>query len=68
MDLLAVSLIYLLPFAAGLVLYATLKKRASRKANAIWQESREAGLTEPASLHPKIDLSLCCGSAACVST
>lgn len=67
MDLLAVSLIYLLPFAAGLVLYATLKKRASRKANAIWQESREAGLTEPASLHPKIDLSLCCGSAACVS-
>jgi len=66
-DLLAVSLIYLLPFAAGLVLYATLKKRASRKANAIWQESREAGLTEPASLHPKIDLSLCCGSAACVS-
>ncbi len=65
-DLLAV-LIYLVPFAGALILYATFKERASRRAAAIRAESEEAGLTEPASLHPHINLSLCCGSAACVS-
>lgn len=67
MDTLLAALIYLLPFAIGLVLYARMRKRSSRKAQTIWAEAVEAGLTEPASLHPHIDLSLCCGSGACVS-
>ncbi|HPH06862.1 MAG TPA: NAD(P)-binding domain-containing protein [Methylotenera sp.] len=30
------------------------------------KEAKEAGLTEPASIHPAIDLARCCGSGACV--
>lgn len=67
LDLFIASLIYLLPFLAAVGFYAVLKTRASKKAQALWEESREAGLTEPVSLHPKIDLSLCCGSGACVA-
>lgn len=29
-------------------------------------EAKESGLTEPASIHPLIDTTLCCGSGACV--
>ncbi len=67
MDTIVAALVYLLPFAIGLVIYARSRRKSSRKAQTIWEESLEAGLTEPASLHPHIDLSLCCGSAACVS-
>ncbi len=67
MDSLLAALIYILPFGIGLFIYASMKKRASRRAMSTWQESQEAGLVEPVSLHPQIDLSLCCGSAACVA-
>jgi thioredoxin reductase len=65
-DLLA-ALVYIVPFGIALGLYAVFKGRASRRAAAVRAEAEEAGLTEPASLHPSIDLSLCCGSAACVA-
>jgi len=65
-DLLA-ALIYVGPFAVALAAYAYYRERASSRANAIRVEAEEAGLTEPASLHPHIELSLCCGSAACVA-
>jgi len=65
-DFLA-ALVYLVPFGIALGLYATFKSRASRRAAAVRTEAEEAGLTEPVSLHPSIDLSLCCGSAACVA-
>ncbi|MEQ1607917.1 MAG: NAD(P)-binding domain-containing protein [Hyphomonadaceae bacterium] len=67
MDAVFAALVYLLPFGIGLFIYASMKKSASRRASSVWKESQEAGLTEPVSLHPHIDLSLCCGSAACVS-
>lgn len=67
MDTLIASLVYVVPFVLGLVIFGMTRRRASKKAAHTWQESQEAGLTEPTSLHPHIDLSLCCGSAACVT-
>lgn len=67
MDTLVAALVYLIPFVIGLMLFAMTRRRANRRANRTWEESKEAGLTEPTSLHPHIDLSLCCGSGACVT-
>ncbi|RME33447.1 MAG: 4Fe-4S dicluster domain-containing protein [Gammaproteobacteria bacterium] len=46
--------------------YSLLRARAHREAERIWREAKEAGLTEPASLHPVINPSRCiaCGSCA----
>ncbi len=41
-------------------------KRKSKRARAVLEDAREAGLAEPASLHPVIDPALCLGCAACV--
>ena len=67
MDTLVAALVYVVPFVIGLMLFAMTRRRANRRANRTWEESKEAGLTEPTSLHPHIDLSLCCGSGACVT-
>lgn len=67
MDTLLATLVYIVPFVLGLMLFAMTRRRANRRANRTWEESKEAGLTEPTSLHPHIDLSLCCGSGACVT-
>ncbi len=67
MDTLVAALVYIVPFVIGLMLFAMTRRRANQRANRTWEESKEAGLTEPTSLHPHIDLSLCCGSAACVT-
>lgn len=66
-DMLVAALVYILPFAGGLALFAMARSKAAKRAANTWNESKEAGLTEPTSLHPHIDLSLCCGSAACVT-
>ncbi|MEQ1488130.1 MAG: 4Fe-4S dicluster domain-containing protein, partial [Methylotenera sp.] len=42
------------------------QKRKNRRGHERLNEAKEAGLTEPASIHPAIDLSRCCGSGACV--
>jgi len=42
-----------------------VKNRSSLSSAAVLDESVEAGLTEPASLHPVLDLSVCVGSGAC---
>lgn len=42
------------------------KEKASENYHAVLKEAQEAGLTEPPSLHPVVDLSLCMGSGACV--
>lgn len=60
---------YLVP--ALLVAFATqLHLRARRKhahvCRAVLKEAVEAGLVEPPSLHPVVDLSVCVGSGACV--
>lgn len=59
-------LIYLTPFLLILAFYVTRQKQINRRGRARLHEAKEAGLTEPASIHPHIDLSRCCGSGACV--
>ncbi|MEK7276007.1 MAG: 4Fe-4S dicluster domain-containing protein [Chloroflexota bacterium] len=60
-------LIYLLPLA--LVLFFYLRRHRKKEQHHVTQmkESVEAGLTEPASLHPVFDPIRCIGSGACVT-
>jgi len=59
-------LIYLAPLLSILTLYISRQKQKSRRGHERLLEAKEAGLTEPASIHPVIDLVRCCGSGACV--
>ncbi|MFP6845129.1 MAG: NAD(P)-binding domain-containing protein [Thalassolituus sp.] len=60
-------LIYAIPLIS-IVAWLKLKKQKKGKyAQQMLSENQEAGMTEPASLHPVIDLSRCVGSGACVS-
>jgi putative YpdA family bacillithiol system oxidoreductase len=59
-------LIYLAPFLLILALYLLRQKRKSKRGRERLHQAREAGLTEPASIHPVIDPVRCCGSGACV--
>ena len=62
-DMLAV---YGLPLLVILLYYVHNKQRLERKNFAAQQDEIEAGLTEPVSLHPKINPSTCIGCASCV--
>lgn len=60
---------YLVPIAfVALVMLVHLrgKKRQTEAYVAVWNEAVESGLTEPPTLHPVVDLSVCMGSGACV--
>ena len=59
-------LIYLVPLLLILVIYVSRKKRINRRGRARLHEAKEAGLTEPASIHPIINPGRCIGSGACV--
>ena len=59
-------LVYLGPLAVLLAVYTAHRRHAERHSRSRLQEAEETGLTEPASLHPVIDPSLCLGCAACV--
>jgi len=59
-------LIYLLPIVLIWVIYITHRRLKSRKNLEVMNEEFEAGLTEPASLHPLIDLGKCMGCGTCV--
>jgi thioredoxin reductase (NADPH) len=59
-------LIYLTPLLFILAIYINRQKQVNRRGRDRLQEAKEAGLVEPASIHPLIDLSRCCGSGACV--
>jgi thioredoxin reductase (NADPH) len=61
------ALLYAVPLAAVLGVYFFRRARAHAGHAAQLRESREAGLTEPVSLHPVIDPARCIGSSACVS-
>lgn len=59
---------YLLPLALILIpafFHVRSKKKASTNSQATLQEAQEAGLTEPPSLHPVIDQSVCIGCGTC---
>jgi thioredoxin reductase len=60
-------LIYGLPFLAAFVWYITRHRRSEREGSARLKEAIEAGLNEPASLHPVIDPLKCLNSRACVA-
>ena len=47
--------------------YVSHTKKKHKKNRNYFEEIKEAGLTEPASLHPVIDKSLCLGCGACVN-
>ena len=60
---------YLVPvlMVAGTALFHLRAKRRQSAADmAVLKEAEAAGLTEPSSLHPVVDLNVCIGSAACV--
>jgi thioredoxin reductase/NAD-dependent dihydropyrimidine dehydrogenase PreA subunit/cbb3-type cytochrome oxidase subunit 3 len=60
---------YLIPFCFILLttfLYWRGKQKRYAAAAAVLDEAIKSGLTEPSSLHPVIDPSLCCGSGACI--
>jgi thioredoxin reductase/NAD-dependent dihydropyrimidine dehydrogenase PreA subunit len=59
--------LYLLPLIGVMVWYLRRHRRREAVHAATWQSSVEAGLTEPASLHPVIDPRRCLGSKACVT-
>ena len=59
-------LFYLLPVIFILVYYSRSKKE-HKTSHQTFTEITEAGLTEPASLHPVIDPGKCLGCGACVS-
>jgi len=59
-------LIYGAPAAVVLVLYMRNYKTRTEVHTEMLQESVAAGLTEPPSLHPVVDVGICIGSGACV--
>ena len=59
--------VYGLATAALLFVYGVRWRRRTRVASAQLQAAQEAGLTQPASLHPVIDPSRCLGCATCVT-
>lgn len=66
-DNLLYFLLFGLPLLSFILIYSILQKRKTKKALAKIEEAKEAGLTEPASLHPDIDPNICLGCATCVT-
>jgi thioredoxin reductase len=60
-------LIYGLPFLVAFVWYIARQRRSEREGSARLKQAIEAGLNEPASLHPVIDPLKCLNSRACVA-
>jgi thioredoxin reductase len=66
MDIFDLS-IYLIPLIIIAFIYISGRKKKERHAIATLNESIEAGLTEPPSLHPEINPNLCLGSGTCIT-
>lgn len=66
MDLSLLLLIYLLPFGVICLVFAGFANWRSKRARAILEDNRSAGLADPPSLHPLIDPARCLGCGACV--
>jgi thioredoxin reductase/Pyruvate/2-oxoacid:ferredoxin oxidoreductase delta subunit len=60
-------LLYGLPFLAAFIWYIARNQRREREGSTRLKEAIEAGLNEPASLHPVIDPRKCLNSRACVA-
>lgn len=60
-------LIYLIPFAAILIIHLYSRRQKEVASVRLLNESIEAGLTEPPSLHPEINPKLCLGAGSCIT-
>ncbi|MCP5385684.1 MAG: NAD(P)-binding domain-containing protein [Novosphingobium sp.] len=58
-------LVYALPLALIWLTWSWIARRRSRLNSAVLEDNRQAGLNEPASLHPVIDPARCLGCASC---
>lgn len=58
--------VYLLPLLLIWMIYARRRAAVHRHSAAALQQAQSAGLLEPASLHPAIDISSCIGCGSCV--
>ncbi len=67
MQLAEWALVYAAPLLLIWFAYLGLRQRADARAIAARDEAIASGLSEPASLHPKIDLGKCMGCGSCVS-
>ena len=57
---------YSVPLAGALAFHLHRRHQRECSATSLLRESEEAGMTEPASLHPVVDAAQCCGSGSCV--
>lgn len=60
-------LLYLVPLLGVWGFYAWKRRHRTVRGKRVLAASREAGLIEPASLHPRIDLNACLGCATCAT-
>jgi len=59
--------LYAMPLLLIWIWYARKKRRLHSNSLRVREENREAGLTEPASLHPVINPNKCIGCRACIA-
>jgi thioredoxin reductase len=60
-------LVYVSALLLVWVPYGLRRKRRDARNRAVLEDSLQAGLMEPASLHPQIDKSICAGCGSCVA-
>ncbi len=60
-------LVYAIPLLGVTLWHVRSRTRREADSAEVIREVREAGLTEPPSLHPVIDPAKCCGSGACAA-
>ena len=58
--------VYIAPMLLIWIWYARRRARAEARSRGVLDSAREAGMIEPASLHPSIDPNRCVGCGACV--
>jgi thioredoxin reductase len=63
----ALLVVYGLPLAAALVVYTVRRRHRHARSVRALEASREAGLTEPPSLHPVINPNRCLGCGSCAA-
>lgn len=57
--------VYVTPLIVFLTIYAGGKRKLERRSKSVLDQSIQSGLTDPPSLHPRIDPALCVGSGGC---
>jgi thioredoxin reductase (NADPH) len=62
----SLTAVYAAPLLVTMFWYLRRRVRAEKRSREVFHEAKEAGLLEPASLHPSIDPVRCLGCAACL--